>query len=81
MKWSLVIAGLSDLSRPAEALSVSQSGALAATGIIWARYSTQIIPKNWSLFAVNLFVGATGLVQLGRIWNHRRGLKQDVEKE
>ena len=33
----LVIAGLGDLSRPAEKLSMSQSGALAATGLIWSR--------------------------------------------
>ena len=26
-----------------------------------------IIPKNWSLFAVNIFVGCTGLHQLSRI--------------
>ena len=35
---SLVIAGLGDLARPADKLSPSQSGALAATGAIWARY-------------------------------------------
>ena len=33
----LVIAGLGDIMRPAEKLSASQSSALAATGIIWAR--------------------------------------------
>lgn len=38
------------------------------TGMIWARYSLVIIPKNYSLFAVNLFVGLTGLYQLGRIY-------------
>lgn len=32
-----MIAGLGDLTRPAEKLSVSQSGALAATGLIWSR--------------------------------------------
>ncbi|KAG5456860.1 MAG: hypothetical protein BJ554DRAFT_3273 [Olpidium bornovanus] len=42
--------------------------ALAATGIIWSRYSTQIVPINYSLMSVNLFVGATGLAQLYRIW-------------
>ncbi|XP_011185004.1 mitochondrial pyruvate carrier 2 [Zeugodacus cucurbitae] len=70
-KWSLVIAGLSDLARPAETLSVPQCGALAATGIIWSRYSLVIIPKNYSLFAVNLFVGLTQIVQLGRAYNYQ----------
>jgi len=38
MKWGLVIAGLGDLSRPADKLSVSQNSALAITGFIWVRY-------------------------------------------
>ncbi|KAI8917264.1 mitochondrial pyruvate carrier [Powellomyces hirtus] len=68
MKWGLVIAGLSDLQRPVEKLSVTQTVALAATGIIWSRYSLVIKPKNWALFSVNIFVGATGLYQLSRIY-------------
>ncbi|XP_026477394.1 mitochondrial pyruvate carrier 2-like isoform X2 [Ctenocephalides felis] len=65
-KWGLVIAGIGDLSRPAEQLSVRQSGSLAVTGFVWARYSLVIIPKTWSLFAVNMFVGLTQLYQAGR---------------
>nr|CAD7596805.1 unnamed protein product [Timema genevievae] len=61
-----LIAGLSDLSRPAEKLSVPQSAALSATGLVWSRYSMVIIPKNWSLFSVNVFVAATGLYSFGR---------------
>ncbi|KAH0827926.1 mitochondrial pyruvate carrier [Lanmaoa asiatica] len=67
MKWCLVAAGLKDLNRPAEKLSVSQNLALMATGMIWVRYSFVIIPVNYSLAAVNLFVGGTGLSQLARI--------------
>ncbi|GLH02802.1 Mitochondrial pyruvate carrier [Gryllus bimaculatus] len=70
-KWGLVIAGLGDLKRPAEKVSVSQSGALAATGLIWSRYSLVIIPKNWSLFSVNVFVAITGLYSLGRAVNYQ----------
>lgn len=62
----LVLAGIGDLSRPADKLSVSQSSALAATGIIWSRYSLVIIPKNWSLFSVNVFVAITSVYQLSR---------------
>ena len=76
MKWGLVIAGLGDLNRPASALSPAQSGALAATGIIWSRYSTQIVPVNYNLLAVNVFVAATGVYQLWRIWEYRRSLKE-----
>ena len=71
-KWGLVIAGLGDLSRPAENLSFYQSFSLAATGLTWCRYSLVITPKTYSLFAVNLFVAATGLYQLGRIYNYEQ---------
>lgn len=71
MKWCLVGAGLKDLARPPEKLSVSQNVALTATGLIWVRYSFVIIPVNYSLAAVNFFVGLSGLTQLGRIANHR----------
>ncbi|EDW81005.1 uncharacterized protein Dwil_GK11250 [Drosophila willistoni] len=78
-KWGLVAAGLSDLARPADSISVSGCAALAATGIIWSRYSLVIIPKNYSLFAVNLFVGITQVVQLARAYNYQ--LEQDKLKK
>jgi len=71
MKWCLVAAGVKDLARPAEKLSVSQNVALAATGFIWVRYSFVITPVNYSLAAVNFFVGLSGLSQLGRIAHYR----------
>ncbi|KAG0273012.1 Mitochondrial pyruvate carrier 2, partial [Linnemannia gamsii] len=52
---------------------------LAATGLIWSRYSLVIIPKNYSLFTVNIFVAATGLTQLYRIFDYRQGLKKAEE--
>ncbi|XP_059153929.1 uncharacterized protein LOC131939559 isoform X2 [Physella acuta] len=71
VKWALVIAGIGDLQRPAEKLSIYQSLALAATGTIWSRYSLVIIPKNFSLFTVNLFVAITGYMQLARAIHYR----------
>lgn len=66
LKWGLVIAGLSDLQRPAEKLSALQTIALLATGIIWCRYSIAITPKNYSLFSVNLFIALTQSYQFYR---------------
>jgi hypothetical protein len=40
--------------------------------IIQVRYSLVITPVNYSLAAVNFFVGSTGLGQLYRIWDHKR---------
>jgi len=71
-KWGLVIAGIGDMSRPVEKVSIRQSGALAATGFIWARYSLVIIPKNWSLFSVNMFVGLTNIYQVIRVLLHEQ---------
>ncbi|XP_047987995.1 mitochondrial pyruvate carrier 2-like isoform X2 [Leguminivora glycinivorella] len=75
-KWGLVIAGLGDLARPVETLSIPQSVSLAATGIIWSRYSLVIIPKNYSLFSVNVFVACTSLYQLSRAVRHAQEQKK-----
>ncbi|RMX55680.1 hypothetical protein pdam_00018730 [Pocillopora damicornis] len=78
-KWGLVFAGIADLARPADKLSPSQSTALAATGLIWARYSLVIIPKNWLLFSVNIGLGITGINQLCRIAYYRYTLEKSKE--
>lgn len=77
---ALVLAGLGDLNRPVEKLSVPQSASLAATGLIWSRYSLVIIPKNYSLFAVNVFVAITSIYQLGRAYNYQQALKKQEGK-
>ncbi|CAG9793383.1 unnamed protein product [Diatraea saccharalis] len=77
----LVLAGLGDLKRPVETLSIPQSVSLAATGIIWSRYSLVIIPKNYSLFAVNVFVAITSLYQISRAFKYQQSLKAKQTKE
>lgn len=72
IKWGLVIAGIGDLQRPAEKISIGQTSALAATGVIWCRYSLVIIPKNYTLFSVNFFVAITQLYQLSRAIRYQR---------
>lgn len=37
-KWGLVIAGIGDINRPAEKISLSQTASLMLTGAIWSRY-------------------------------------------
>ncbi|BES93361.1 brain protein [Nesidiocoris tenuis] len=80
VKWGLVIAGIGDLARPAEKLSMAQSGALSATGVIWSRYSLVIIPKNWGLFGVNVFVALTSIYQFSRAANYQMQKKKEIEK-
>ncbi|CAF2507867.1 unnamed protein product [Rotaria sp. Silwood2] len=71
MKWSLVVAGFGDMLRPANKLSLNQSISLFATGAIWSRYSMVIIPKNYMLFAVNIFLAFVGGQQIARIAYYR----------
>uniref|UniRef100_A0A7E4UX89 Mitochondrial pyruvate carrier n=1 Tax=Panagrellus redivivus TaxID=6233 RepID=A0A7E4UX89_PANRE len=72
VKWCLVGAGLADLARPAEKLSLMQNLALLATGAVWARYSFVIVPINYYLASVNFFVGSTGLIQVCRAIHYRQ---------
>lgn len=77
------MASVSDLSRPVEKLSVYQNGSLAATGLIWSRYSLVIKPKNWGLFSCNFFVFVCNAAQLARIYAHHSELEQSesIEKD
>ncbi|KAF3013290.1 hypothetical protein E8E14_010144 [Neopestalotiopsis sp. 37M] len=75
MKWALVLAGVSDFARPAEKLSLTQNGALTATGLIWTRWCFVITPKNYLLAAVNFFLGMVGIVQCSRIFMYHQSQK------
>ncbi|OMH84860.1 putative mitochondrial pyruvate carrier 2 [Zancudomyces culisetae] len=76
MKWALVIAGLGDLNRPAEKLSVGQQTTLAVSGLIWTRWCLIIKPKNYPLSASNFFVGLCGVYQLARIYKYEQSKKK-----
>ena len=65
-KWLITIANIGDFSKPAENISANQQIAISATGVIWARYATQITPINYNLMIVNMFMGLSGLYQLYR---------------
>ncbi|KAI2465429.1 UPF0041-domain-containing protein [Annulohypoxylon bovei var. microspora] len=75
MKWVIVIAGISDFARPAEKLSLTQNGALTATGLIWTRWCFVITPQNYLLAAVNFFLGCVGITQVSRILLYRASQK------
>ncbi|XP_043784124.1 mitochondrial pyruvate carrier 4-like [Apis laboriosa] len=74
-KWGLVIAGIGDLRRPPETISLSQTASLMITGAIWSRYSLVITPKNYNLFSVNAFVCCTGT------YSFLRGLLYHMQKD
>lgn len=63
----LVLAGIGDiLQRPPQNVSLNQSSVLAATGLVWSRYSVVIIPKNYSLLSVNFVVFLTQAYLIGK---------------
>lgn len=70
-KWGLVIAGIKDLTRPAELLSIEQAVAIGATGFIYSRFSMVIIPKNYTLLSVNVFVAITQSIQVFRALKYK----------
>lgn len=71
LKWSLVLAGLSDIKRPVEKVSGAQNLSLLATALIWTRWSFVIKPKNYLLASVNFFLGCTAGYHISRIINYR----------
>ena len=65
-KWGITFANIADFSRPAETISTPQQCAVTATGVIWSRFATQIVPVNYNLLTVNAFMAMTGMYQLSR---------------
>jgi mitochondrial pyruvate carrier 2 len=62
-KWAISIA---NIQKPEDQISYPQQCAVTLTGLIWTRFSTQIIPVNYNLMTVNAFMALTGLYQLQR---------------
>ncbi|XP_076685830.1 mitochondrial pyruvate carrier 2 [Andrena cerasifolii] len=74
-KWALVIAGIGDLNRPPNTISLTQTASLMISGAIWSRYSLVITPKNYNLFSVNVFTSLTGM------YNFIRGLRYEMKQD
>ncbi|KAF2017306.1 UPF0041-domain-containing protein [Aaosphaeria arxii CBS 175.79] len=80
MKWGLVLTGVSDFTRPADQLSLTQNLALTSTGAIWTRWCFIIRPKNMFLAAVNFFLFIVGSTQVARILMYQQSLKNAGEE-
>ncbi|KAF8008176.1 hypothetical protein BT93_K1993 [Corymbia citriodora subsp. variegata] len=65
-KWGTTIANLADLSKPPEQISYPQQSAFTISGLIWARYSSVITPKNWNLLSVSIGMASVSTYQLAR---------------
>lgn len=71
LKWGLVIAGISDITRPVENVSGAQNLSLLATSAIWTRWAFVIKPKNMLLASVNSVIGLTASYHILRIADYR----------
>lgn len=80
-KWGLVISALKDMARPAELLSVEQTVAIGSTGFIYSRFSMVIIPKNYTLLSVNVFVAITQSIQLFRALRYKYENRIEARKD
>ncbi|XP_063993244.1 mitochondrial pyruvate carrier 2-like isoform X1 [Diachasmimorpha longicaudata] len=73
-KWGLVIAGIGDINRPPETISLAQTASLMLTGIIWSRL-TNLAPQLTSpLFPANASLNSEiycrySLVIIPKNWN------------
>ncbi|XP_014252143.1 mitochondrial pyruvate carrier 2-like [Cimex lectularius] len=78
-KSTLVLAGLGDLMRPPDKISLSQTGSVGLTGLIWARWSVVIIPKNVFMCFVNLSISALQGYQFTRAYLYQQRLLQNQQ--
>ena len=65
-KWMITLSNISDMKRPAQLVSANQQCALAATGLVWVKYSFNVVPVNYNLAIVNFFMSFSALAQLFR---------------
>lgn len=65
-KWALSVTQLLEVNRPTDKISLSQTTALTATGVIWSRYAMVINPVNYNLMFVNIALGASSGYHLAR---------------
>ncbi|EAR90931.2 hypothetical protein TTHERM_00145360 (macronuclear) [Tetrahymena thermophila SB210] len=68
IKWCITFANIKDLKLPTQQINSKQQAAIALSGLIWTRYCFVITPVNYSLAAVNFFMGLSGCYQLFRKW-------------
>jgi len=61
-----ILSLIADMSRPVEKVSTGQQIAITATGILFTRLSLVVVPINYNLASVNVFMAGTGMMQLYR---------------
>ena len=66
IKWFITLTNAVDILTPVERISTFQQSAMLGTGLVWARWSTQIIPINYGLMGANIAMASIATIQLYR---------------
>ena len=52
--WGLVLAGLLDMKKPAEAISLNMTGVLCAYSALFMRFAWMVVPRNYILLSCHV---------------------------
>merc|ERR1711920_260437 len=64
--WGFVVAGLSDMNKPAEQISGKMTGVLCVYSLLFMQFALQVQPRNLMLFSCHASNEAVQLYQLNR---------------
>lgn len=64
--WTLPLAAIADMRRPADIISPKMTGALAAYSALFMRFAWMVQPRNWLLMACHATNETCQLVQAYR---------------
>jgi hypothetical protein len=69
--WGLVLAGLLDMKKPAEAISLNMTGVLCAYSLLFMRFAWMVKPRNYILLSCHVCNETVQGYQLTRALNYK----------
>ena len=69
--WGLVLAGVLDMKKPAEAISVNMTTVLCGYSLLFMRFAWMVVPRNYLLLSCHVCNEAVQGYQLQRALNHQ----------
>ncbi len=69
--WGLVLAGLLDMKKPAEAISLNMTGVLCAYSALFMRFAWMVVPRNYILLSCHVCNISVQGYQLSRALEHK----------
>ena len=69
--WGLVLAGLVDMKKPAEAISINMSAVLCGYSLLFLRFAWMVNTRNYLLLSCHMCNETVQGYQLSRALNHK----------